>query len=61
MMPVWVPEKFQGLVSKETTKPMRNMSKNSEMFKTMTRPMRLLWCRLSGRESICSRALGLCS
>ena len=61
MMPVWVPERFQGLVSKETTKPMRNMSKNLEMFKTMTRPMRLLWCRLSGRESICSRALGLCS
>ena len=61
MMPVWVPERFQGLVSKETTKPMRNMSKNSEMFKTMTRAMRLLWCQLSGRESICSRALGPCS
>ena len=41
MTPVSVPVSFQGLVSRETTNPMRNMSKNSEMFPTMASPMRL--------------------
>ncbi|WEV74135.1 hypothetical protein OZX74_00775 [Bifidobacterium sp. ESL0798] len=39
--PASKPVSFQAVVSSETTKPMRNMSKNSETLPRITREMML--------------------
>ncbi|BAS12038.1 hypothetical protein AHiyo8_03410 [Arthrobacter sp. Hiyo8] len=57
MTPASRPVRCHGTVNSETTKPMRNMSKNSEMLPRTTSPMRLFWCPVRGRESICCVAV----
>src|SRR5450759_5325585 len=57
MMPASTPVRFQGFVSKDTTNPMRNMSKNSEMLPMTTREMMLRWWPVRGRWSICCVAV----
>src|SRR5450759_1135739 len=55
--PASKPVRFQGFVSSETTKPIRKMSKNSEMFPVTTSAIKLRWCPVRGRWSTCCAAV----
>ena len=52
MIPASQPVRFQGFVSSETTNPIKNMSKNSEMLATITRAIRFFWLPVRGFASI---------